>query len=306
MLDINHLPNSNKVIQQVFHATAQGGRLNWNIWNKPRGINYVHIFALAGGGGGAAGTVGANGSLGGGGGGSSAIFSSIFSAFSLPNNLYFSVGTGGVGGSVSGASGNAGVNTNIALYGEQVTGGSPTTQNIIATVAGGSGASAAAAGGAGSATAVSAMFTGLNCFGSSGQTGTKAGSAGSAANANVEYRTSSCVMGGAGGGTLPASSFAVGGGTLWTNGTFNQYFPRHLGGQSSGENGSHGFKLPNLLFFYGGTGGASGTASTIGVGGRGGDGSHGCGGGGGGAAFTGSQVGRGGNGGPGIVIVTCW
>ena len=58
MLDFGHIPFPTTAIQQIFYAGTPTTGTNWQVWNKPRGISFIHIFILGGGGGGAAGTAG--------------------------------------------------------------------------------------------------------------------------------------------------------------------------------------------------------------------------------------------------------
>ncbi len=67
--DFFHLPPSQKADVQVFSPTASGNNVQWQIWERPRGISFVHIVAVSGGCGGGAGAVGSNSAAAGGGGG---------------------------------------------------------------------------------------------------------------------------------------------------------------------------------------------------------------------------------------------
>lgn len=307
MIDLSHLPTSNRFYKEVFYpnSTVSGGA--WYTWQKPRGINYIAIFAAAGGGGGAAGAVGANGALGGGGGGAPHSAKNIFLASALPDILYFSVGYGGAGGTTSAAAGSAGIDTYVGtFYG---TGASPPASYLY-FLNGGNGGTTGTGGVARAESGLASFNLIGNSFAGFGQNSNIAGRAGTAAGTALDLINASSntfVNPGTGGGTLPASLFGSGGSYTATNGTFGPIFPSHLGGQTSDANGTNGYQVPGLFYFYGGTGAASGTASTVSSSGRrGGNGGPGSGGGGGGAAFTGSTVGAGGNGGPGFVIVIGW
>lgn len=304
MIDLSHLPTSNRFYKEVFYpnSTVSGGA--WYTWQKPRGINYIYIIAAGGGGGGAAGAVGANGALGGGGGGAPHSARNIFLASALPDILYFSVGYGGAGGTTSAAAGTAGINTYAAIY------PSTGTTSILFLLTGGSGGTTGTGGANLPESGISLLPLIGNSFAGFGQNSNAQGRSGTNAGTALDLIANNgdkSTNPGTGGGTLPASSFATGGSYTATNGTFGPVFPSHLGGQTSDANGTDGYQVPNLFYFYGGTGAASGTASTVSSSGRrGGNGGPGSGGGGGGAAFTGSTVGSGGNGGPGYVIVICW
>lgn len=305
MIDLSHLPTSNRFYKEVFYpnSTVSGGA--WYTWQKPRGINYIYIIAAGGGGGGAAGAVGANGALGGGGGGAPHSARNIFLASALPDILYFSVGHGGAGGTTSAAAGSVGIDTYVATFY-----GTTNLASILYSLTGGSGGTT----GTGGTARVESGLASFNLIGNSfagfGQNSNTQGRAGTNAGTSLDIIAANgdkSINPGTGGGTLPASLFATGGSYTATNGTFGPVFPSHLGGQTSDANGTDGYQVPGLFYFYGGTGAASGTASTVSSSGRrGGNGAPGCGGGGGGAAFTGSTVGAGGNGGPGYVVIIGW
>ena len=304
MIDLSHLPTSNRFYKEVFYpnSTVSGGA--WYTWQKPRGINYIAIFAAAGGGGGAAGAVGATGALGGGGGGAPHSARNIFLASALPDILYFSVGHGGAGGTTSAAAGSAGINTYVATFY-----GTTNLASILYSLTGGSGGTTGTGGAARAESGLASFNLIGNSFAGFGQNSNIAGRAGTAAGTSLDLinaASNTFVNPGTGGGTLPASLFGIGGSYTATNGTFGPVFPSHFGGGNVNESGTNGYQVPGLFYFYGGTGAASGTSIANGEPRRGGNGGPGCGAGGGGAALTGSTVGAGGNGGPGFVIVIGW
>ena len=55
--DFFHLPPSQKSDVQVFSPTAYATNVQWQTWEKPRGVSFVHIVAVSGGCGGGAGAV---------------------------------------------------------------------------------------------------------------------------------------------------------------------------------------------------------------------------------------------------------
>ena len=57
--DFFHLPPSQKADVQVFSPTGFANTAQWQTWEKPRGISFVHIVAVSGGCGGGAGAIGA-------------------------------------------------------------------------------------------------------------------------------------------------------------------------------------------------------------------------------------------------------
>lgn len=333
MLDTGHLPLNTKVDQQIFSANAAAAGVGWHTWRKPRGVNFVQFFALAGGAGGGGGVAGAvNTAAGGGGGGSSAQANIIFPAWCLPDVLYISVGYGGAGGTGSttiATVGSAGIATYISID------PSVTANNLLMIVNPGSAGGLAAGatpgtGGAGGtvSTIANASLAGTGWANSFlGQTNNNAGNitlVGSAGTAAVNAAagtaqtlpvTGLMVTGGTGGGSLSATAAGTGlaGGAITGAGAFPTLIGGIVPGTTTGTGGlgSNGMRpIPNLNYFYGGTGGSStGGAATAGSsGGRGGAGAFGCGGGGGGGCITGtgSTGGAGGKGGDGIVIATAW
>ena len=118
MLDLGNIPSQTKAIQQIFYAGAPTVATSWQVWNKPRGVSFIHLFVLGGGGGGGGGVLGAASTAAGGGGGASSTQTSmIIPAFALPDVLYVSVGVGGAGGAggAAGASGSAGVASIVSI-----------------------------------------------------------------------------------------------------------------------------------------------------------------------------------------------
>jgi len=152
MLDVFNIPTSSKFDVQIFNANSVTGGVNWHTWRKPRGVNFVQFFALAGGAGGGGGVCGAvSTAAGGGGGGSGAYGNILFSAWAIPDIIYISVGYGGAGGTGSttvSTIGSAGIATYISI--DAAIG----ANNLLMTAGGGSAgtnASGATAGGAGGA-----------------------------------------------------------------------------------------------------------------------------------------------------------
>lgn len=305
-------------VQQIFYASAVTAGTSWQVWNKPRGVDFVQIFALGGGGGGGGGSIGGNGTLGGGGGASSNQCSLIFPAWALPDILHISVGYGGAGGvgATTGGTGGTGIASFVSIYPAN------TVNYLLAAVTGGNGAVAGAGGVVNAAATVligTAPLAGLALMprlllATNLALGNLAGTAGGATigTALTLPTTGLVVTGGTGGGGMGtvASSIGSAGGafTVPAGAVFHPQIGGIAGGAqaSSGGPGSNGVKIiPNLNYFYGGTGGAS-AGGTSGTGGLGGAGAYGCGGGGGGAAVTGQVAGNGGRGGDGLVIVTAW
>jgi collagen type III alpha len=320
MLDFSHIPQSTKATRQLFYASSPTAGTNWQTWLKPRGVSFVQFTVLGGGGGGGAGAApdGNSNSGGGGGGGSGAQCRALFPAWALPDVLYISVGNGGAGG--SGGAGGAGITSYVTIY------PATTVNYILCQANGGSaggaggGGTAGALGGGGLVTTISnGNLAGLGVFGWGhaatnislvGQNGV-AGGAAAAGNDLTLPVTGLIVTGGTGGAGIGGSATVgrVGGSFTVPAGAV---FPPHTGGSAgtltgNGGPGSNGFQaIPNLLYFYGGTGGGSGGTDAATSGGNGGRGGYGCGGGGGGGGFSGGTRSTGGRGGDGLVIATAW
>lgn len=150
MLDVFNLPSSTITNQQIFNAQTPTVGTSWQVWNKPRGCNFVHILMIGAGGGGAGGVAGAAGvGRGGAGGGSGAVASVIIPSFMLPDVLFVSVGKGGTGGAPTGGNG-------IASY--VCINPDTTAQNVLLFAGAGGGSVTAGTGGtAGGATAIASL-----------------------------------------------------------------------------------------------------------------------------------------------------
>jgi len=324
MLDFSHLADKNTANIQVFYASN-----NYQSWIKPRSINFIQFFALAGGNGGGGGTAPSSNIGGGGGAGGSPGQQTIltYAAWMIPDILRISVGFGGAGG--AGAS-YVSTGTSTAGLGSVGSGSYVICDNSYlvfsdpSSYAGGTTAAVNSTGGINNYSYTSS-YGGLSvlsiCTNAGNSTGTRI-------NANIGV-TGSGNNGGAGGSInngymgsiaqVPSSPYYLGvthgtgggggggqaGGTISGSGNF----PTVYGGAGgiNGEDGSGGIQaIPGLFYFYGGTGGGGGSA---GNGGNGGPGSYGCGGGGGGGAMggvSGRKGGDGGRGGDGLVVVVAW
>jgi hypothetical protein len=285
-----------------------------NIWNKPKGINFVYALIIAQGQGGGGGTNFGAGTAGGGGGGGAAgnISQILQPAYLVPDTLYVVVGRGGRGGSF----GNAGPVTSNALTSGLhylTAGAAPITfpRPYYAFPSSGPGAntsgrggSAATAGGGGAAytIATTTLQPGIIGFSNYNITTTLGGFAGGFNTAGLNAPFVGRPQGGAGGGGVSSSIAYPGGNVLAPTTSVNSIWSRDLsGGANTGVAGEDGITLfePTFLSLPG----AGGGANASGVGGNGGKGGIGCGGGGGGAGTTG---GRGGDGGDGLVMIVCW
>jgi hypothetical protein len=309
MIDFLHLPKPQNGYIDYFpgFSTSAGGE--WEVWNKPRGINFIKIITIGGGGSGGGGassatTTARNGASGG---SSANITTVMIPAVFLPDRLYVSSGVGGA--SVAAATNG---NSGVASYVSIAPNSSFAIHVICYSVAGAGGQSNGTARSAGSASVIaSALQAGMGNFTSVGGGGSSAGGAATGAvGSNLAYPTTGVLMSGGAGGAGGAG-FAGGDITAPASQTDTYtIFPTLPGGVAgtagslAGGEGVAGVNNMELLLFTGGSGGGSGFDGTAGsVGGRGGDGGYGCGGGGGGGGTTG---GRGGNGGPGLVIISSW
>jgi hypothetical protein len=293
---------------QTFAANSPNSGSDFHIWRKRPGVTMLHIICIGGGAGGGNGAVGANSTAAGGGGGGSAVsMSGTIAAHAVPDELFVSVGFGGL-------TNTGGVPSRVAVYPDT----SASTCIALANGGGAGGnASGVTPGTAGSAATATTQANVILDFITLVAANAQAGVAGTAASVGTSVtmpNTGLVCMGGCGGGGLPAAATpGSNGGTYTGTGSYSAP-PRGLGGTGAtvpGGGGSNGYAVwPGVFLFFGGTGGGSshGSASGAGlVGGAGGAGvGPGCGGGGGGGALTGSVQGVGGRGGDGIVIITAW
>lgn len=313
MIDIFNIP-SNETNIKVFH-TASSGSTQWQMWSKPNGARFVHIYILGSGAGGGAGrTGGSNTGGGGGGGGSSSITYGLFPACMLPDALYVSVGKGGAGGTANGNGGN-GELSYVSISATTLSAAILMQSGDAAPTGGGAGTSSLAgtAGTAGTTwTYTSYIWSQLGqVTTNAGQNGTGGGTT---AGAGVNLTITLPVSGGAGGGGESSNASSFKGGDI--NSTmygFTTLVGGVLDATGSTINGTAGatYSFPSFntstkspMLFTGGAGGG-GANSNVRTGGAGGIGSFGSGGGGGGASYNGTG-GAGGNGGNGLVIISCW
>jgi hypothetical protein len=309
MRDYSHIPESTgNGDVQTFIGDAQAVNTSWKTWIKPRGKTMLHIMLAGAGGNGGTGVIGANSvSAGGAGGQSGAISCILVPLHYIPDILYVCIA-----GRKPTATANFASMISVTS--------SNTSSNILVFANGGlhgGNASAGTGGTVGTAAAIaSATLMPLGwLFGQvmlASQVGVAGGAAVAGANLTLPS-TGGFLLGGTGGGGLPAAAAA---GTSGGNITGTTGFPTLIGGLGSAtatnpaDFGKAGMKpITGCGFRYGGTGGASthGTATGGGlVQSNGGDGDLGCGGGGQGGALTGSTAGVVGMGGAGFAIFTCW
>jgi hypothetical protein len=312
MIDFLHLPKPQNGYVDYFPGYAATLTTSWQVWNKPRGVNFVKIITIGGGGGGNRGISSAttNARGGSGGGGSGGIATIMMPAIFLPDRLYVSAGAGGRRGTSLGNGTDGGISyvsiapsTAIIYLVCYANGGASGT--IGAPTGGGGGGSG------GSQAVTGALQSGQGNFTTlTGQSGSAGGGQLGANGTNIIYPTTGLLLSGGAGGAGGAGF--VGGDITAPASQTDKYtiFPTLPGGVAgsvsslAGGDGVAGINNMELLLFSGGSGGGSGFDGTAGsVGGAGGNGGFGCGGGGGGGGTTG---GEGGNGGPGLVIISSW
>ena len=256
---------------QIFNRSpAGGGTRGTRTWNKPVGVSHIYMLLIGAGGGGAG-----PGVTGAGGGGSGAITVWYGAAQHVPNNLFISVGAGGVG--VSGAASFIKALNNIGLLN-----------------ANGGTAASLSSGGAGGAADVESFFTATGFFRSvAGQTGASAGGTVSA--------SSTTFLSGGAGGTSSANNPAFD--ATANYGYVSKGALTSVGITVSGNDGNSGtFQMQPIVFGTGG-GGGGGSGSVAGNGGTGGKGGIGCGGGGGGFYVDSVAASAGGD---GLVLIASW
>jgi hypothetical protein len=310
MLDLNHLtlPTTGRTDYFYGKSSTLGG--TWEIWEKPRGINMVHITCIGDGGGGGGGA--SNNSTtarGGGAGGSSGGFTSLsIPAIFLPDVLYVSVGSGGRGGAPGNPAslGTAGVGSYVTIAPYTALTGIYTVcyanGGTVSAVQASSTATSTAPGAVAAATIANMLIAGLGNFSAlAGQVGGAGGAFNNGVGGVVNYPTTGLLLCGGGGGG--GGSSAGSGNTVPTQATY-VYFTAIAGGAAGNPalDGRSGYQIQQPLLSLGGTGGGAGSNNNA-VAGNGRPGAIGCGGGGGGGGATG---GTGGDGGPGLVIIQSW
>lgn len=308
MLDLSHINPANFTLE-TFVGTNTTAAQNWVAWQKPRGKTMCSIILLGKGGNGGTGSIGAT-VAGGGGGSSGTQVNLVMPIAYLPDTIYLSL---------IGKTATAGLISYISIY------PNTTVNHIIAIGRGGANGGNAAAGTAGTAGGaptiplVSEMPFAWNYvqLALAGQAGSAGGGSQAAGGAVTLPTTGLIVTGGTGGGGSDVATATAGlaGGAL-TVPAQPSIFPAHPGGIAAASAGvppgagNNGYQpIPNLLFFYGGTGSGSTYNLATGAGltqQPGGNGAYGCGGGGVGAGITGSAAALPGDGGESLAIIMCW
>lgn len=280
------------------------------MWNKPKGINFVYGLLIGAGSGGGGGFSFGAGTAGGGGGGGTpgAILQFLQPAYLVPDMLYVTVATGGAGGNVGGLGGYP--NVTGLFYGNMGNQAAASRtyfafpNSAQAGVQSGRGGTATVGGNGGTVLALPAitLLTGIAGFSNYVQPTPLTGFNGGFASAGSDATYVGRVAGGAGGGGVSAGVAYAGGNVIAPSTSVNSIWSRNLsGGANTGAAGENGITLFEPTFFS--LPGAGGGATLTGTGGAGGKGGIGCGGGGGGAGPTG---GRGGDGGDGFIMLVCW
>lgn len=323
-MDIFHLPNSTFAPENVkiYGGNSASSFDRMPVWNKPRGINMVFMFAVGtgGGGGGGGGNSGTNTRGGGGSGAAASRTTLLIPAIFLPDTLYIGipkVSAGGLGQTNTGAGfdGAAGSASIVSTDPGQGVASRVISSGLGAANAGGGIAGSDVAGGGGgsapsAATAVSMPFGAT--FGIPRFSAGLAGVAGSlTTGTNTTTPSSNLICPGAGGGGGAAAGSNGGGLSLISNTPWAIAIPGGLlGTNAAGGDGNSAYPKYGNMFLglsVGGTGGGGSGGATGAAGGRGGHGAWGAGGGGGGGGRDGAGGGgRGGNGGPGLVVIISW
>lgn len=321
MLDFSHIPNNIGVDVQSFFGTSDASgqtasNLNdWKVWVKPRGINWVYMIGVGGGGSGAGGifTGASAASTGAVGGGSGAQTVVLIPAMFVPERLYIQTGLGGRQGAAitSNLAAVAGNPTYVCI--EPLTSYTNNSNYYFLFANGGNGQFG------GAATVLSGQYAlaGRAVFTSSfvGYNGSSAGASGGGAGGNVNIGIGTLypglmVTGGAASGGKNTTGTAGGLAGSVTPSPLG-HFPAAYGGitSASGINATDGSAggIIKPYQYYGGAAGGSGgfSATNPGAdGGAGGNGGPGCGGGASGPGYA--TTGRAGNGGDGFVHIISW
>jgi hypothetical protein len=311
MLDLNHLalPTTGRTELYFGKSSTLGG--TWEIWEKPRGINMVHITCIGDGGGGGGGVSNA-GNRGGGAGGSSGGFTCLsIPAVFLPDRLYVSVGSGGRGGGPGNPAilGTAGVGSYVAIAPYTTLTGIYTVcyanGGTVSATAPTQAATSSAPGAVAAATITNMLIAGLGNFSAlAGQVGGAGGITGGGAGGAITYPATGLLLSGGGGGGGGAGAFNGGSVNAPVQASY-VYFSTLAGGASgnpTASDGASGYQIQQPLLSLGASGGGAGSVGAA-NGGNGRPGGIGSGGSGGGAGTIG---GTGGHGGPGLVIIQSW
>jgi hypothetical protein len=314
MLDLNHLalPTTGRTDYFYGKSATLGG--TWEIWEKPRGINMVHITCIGDGGGGGGGA--SNNSTtarGGGAGGSSGGFTSLsIPAIYLPDCLYVSVGGGSPGGAPGNpaALGTPGVGSYVAIAPYTTLTGIYTVcyanGGTVSAVPASSTATSTAPAAVAAATIANMLIAGLGNFSAlAGQIGGAGGLFNNGAGGPIAYPTTGLLLSGGAGGGGGGSTVAAAGGNVTAPAQTSYVYFSTLTGSARGNpalEGRSGYQIQQPVLSLGAAGAGAGSANNA-VAGNGRPGGIGCGGSGGGG---GNPGGTGGDGGPGLVIIQSW
>lgn len=311
MNDLFNLPIKNSCT--VF--TAKGS--DYQIWNKPSGTKFVHIFCLGSGAGGAGGniTTGTISRFGGSGGGAGGYSSGIYLSDNLPDKLFLFIASGGAGG--AGATGAVATQGSDGLAGDYSyvsVESNTTTMTLLLrssnTVALGGLKNAGSPGTAAAAWTGSILSNlGINIFSPGVQ-----GGIGCTTTNLTPLTVTKIVTGGTGGGSNSGASVFNGGtiqGPAWIAGYGGGSVSSGVGlngldGYCSNISNPYNSNIGVLKYPFSFSGGTGGGCSMNNSGGNGGNGAYGCGGGGGGGGAVNFTGGNGGKGGDGLIIITSW
>ena len=312
MLDFGNLPKPLTGTVDYFPGFCNSTGSVWEVWNKPRGCNFIRILCIGGGGGGGGGGSGNGSSVnagGGGGGASGAMTTLTIPAVFLPDRLYVSAGTGGAGANTTGfagftVNGSAGVASEVCI--------APANVGIYIVCyanagTGGSGGTTTGGGGGGSGGGTAVVSTANQGFqghlnGIAGQSGAVGGGFG--VGGSITYPTTGILFsGGSGGGGILSNSSSAAGNVNAPASQDSTYTLLPTLTAAAFTDGQRGIELSLPLMSCGGVGGGA----FVNGGNIGGDAGFASGGGGGGASVTtGTPGGKGGKGGDGLVVIQTW
>ena len=314
MLDFNHILSNPGYDVQQFYGDSTTTLTQWHTWRKPRGVKWVYLLGVGGGGSGGTGVNTGTTSGGGAGGVSAAQSSVLIPAMFVPDILYIQAGAGGQGPTTSAAQGTAGQPTYVSIEPDSTLtsnmtllyalGGTVTSATVATTTTGGAAGTAPIAATIGNMPlAARGYYTLL-----AGVAGATGGSSTTAGTSVTLPATGLMVTGGTGGGGCNGTTGSAGGAFNTVTGSLGQdFFPALAGGLAAvtstpGRNGGS-FIAKNFMMNYGGTGGGGATTTSGGTAGAGATGAPGCGGGGSGGGNTTNTTLKAGDGGPGFVII---
>lgn len=319
MLDFNYVMSTPGADVQFFEVPYQSANLlQWQTWRKPRGAKWIYMLGVGGAGGGGCGINTATSSGGGSGGSSGAQAIVMIPAIFVPDVLYIQCGLGGAGGTTSGATATAGLNTYVSASIGNGAVGLALADTFLRADGANPGNAAATATLGGTATNGAPLpiignmpLAGRGIYTLIGGLIGSAGGSSTTAGISTTLPTTGIMISSGGGGGGSSATPGAGGDISAINTTLGKEFfqlPITGGAAGSGSTpagaGRQGFESRYSLFNFGGSGGGGASTTAGGNAGAGADGALGCGGGGGGGSnTTNTTIAPGGNGGNGFVYI---